>query len=828
MNKKTIITIRLLIVFIVVACLFILTEFTDKYSKVLPFDIHLKLKESFLIPSCLNNWMEGNLTSSGLFVGIICFITCGVFVYFLIKWIQAVEYQNRRTQNLKLLGSMMLLFWSIGWALYLQAFLYFDSDHLFVNSELLLRSAIASLDLFMLDIDSNVLDKIGGHAHLKGMISFVSLLSFACTAGLLISLISARLWAYMKLWLGSRVNSEHPHLYLFWGLNKNMELLADSIKNNDEKSIRIFIEKTKSDEDDGNEGWNHLINLLSHRREAYKKVKELDARLALTGCRLCNLTMTDGVMENCDIWAEIGLNDIKKKIDKLGGIKGAELHLFFLSDNEAENIESVSIIRNDNTIKEIAKNKNVKVVIYCHARYDNVNRVIESTSLSTDIDVRIVDSAHIAVEELKSEKNISLQPVSFVRFDKNITTDSAFNALVVGFGSVGQDALRFLYEYGAFASSDQTDGIKRSPFCCHVVDSNMNNIAPTYKDTHLRMEDPNASIILHSYNYMDQAFFDLLNDICIELNYIVIAVGDDIEGVKLAISILKHVVRQKKDLRNFKILIKSYSPEKIEHIDKIIEYYNGLFLAEMVSRAKEPSDNKNESDQRIIHIFGRTKEIYSFQSIVSNELRRESWLYYNSYNGVIEKTDKDFAALSDEDKKSGQYCSVSEPDWAWNIRRENVLKNISSPNYSDVMSLRRKEAQDIENAHHRHTKRVAVLKAFGNDTMLLKRIETGIRNKTITRDEANYYWDNQKKDESLNTLMTSLAQMEHLRWCASHQMLGYIYATEKDEAKLEHDCLVEWDKLVSDKVRGYDYDVVDRSFRLADEQSEKMYSVKTK
>ena len=63
--------------------------------------------------------------------------------------------------------------------------------------------------------------------------------------------------------------------------------------------------------------------------------------------------------------------------------------------------------------------------------------------------------------------------------------------------------------------------------------------------------------------------------------------------------------------------------------------------------------------------------------------------------------------------------------------------------------------------------------------------------------------------------------MEHLRWNASHEMLGYVKGDKKDEAYSEHGCLTDWGKLPSDEIRGYDYDVVDRSFRLADEEAER-------
>lgn len=838
MNTKHLRTIGKFSIGIVIPVfLFLLLEFTDKQSSVLSFvsEIWQTQLSQFKIPYCLEVWAKGNLTIVGCIVLLVFFLSLYIFINQSFTWTRTINYQNRRGQNLKLLGSVMFLLWSVGWILFLQALLYYNNYHQFVNSELLFRSAIASLDLFMLDIDSNILDQISGHAHLKGAITFICVLSFACTIALLISLVSARICAYYKLKYFSKVNKTHSHIYLFFGLETKMELLAKSIAKEDKKSIRIFIEKTKSNEDDGKEGWNHLLAMLTHRREAFKKVKEMDSRLALSNCSICSL---EKPFDEFDVLGEAGLDNIKNIINELKKYsENAELHILFLSENENNNIESISVIKKDLTINDAANN-GVKVVVYCQARYNSVTSVFEQTSLDAKIEVRIIDSSHLAVERLKMKDCIRLQPISFVKIEEDGTTASEFNALVIGFNEVGQDAVRFLYEYGSFVNSDKSNGVRRSPFCCHVVDPNMKDIAPHYMDTHMRMENQKtgeqfplisisnklpAFINLHTYGYKDKKFFKLLDSICDKLNYIVIALGDDIEGATLAIWLLKHAMRRKKDLRTFKILLRSYSPEKKSHVNEIINYYNGIYYAEMVNKTNSKQQVEQEqNDNKIISLFGEANDIYSFKSIISNQIRKESWLYYNSYYGVEEKTDNDFAKLEDSEKATGNYCSVSQPDYAWRIRRQKELKiRINDyPLYSGIMSVRRKEAQDMENALHRHTKRIVARKAFGSEEMLRK-IESGIRHQIITRDSNNRYYENQTEHESMNTIMTTLAQMEHLRWNASHEMLGYVWGTKKDDAYSEHGCLICWEELASNVIRGYDYDVVDRSFRLADEELEK-------
>ena len=61
-----------------------------------------------------------------------------------------------------------------------------------------------------------------------------------------------------------------------------------------------------------------------------------------------------------------------------------------------------------------------------------------------------------------------------------------------------------------------------------------------------------------------------------------------------------------------------------------------------------------------------------------------------------------------------------------------------------------------------------------------------------------------------------LARTEHLRWCASHEILGYRVEGDenfKDEAKLQHGCIKPWEDLTKEK-QSYDYNIVDVSLGI--------------
>ncbi len=68
-------------------------------------------------------------------------------------------------------------------------------------------------------------------------------------------------------------------------------------------------------------------------------------------------------------------------------------------------------------------------------------------------------------------------------------------------------------------------------------------------------------------------------------------------------------------------------------------------------------------------------------------------------------------------------------------------------------------------------------------------------------------------------MLDVLAMTEHLRWCASHEILGYRDQGDeefKDEARLQHGCLKPWDEL-SDEKKSYDYNIVDVSLGIISE-----------
>ena len=408
----------------------------------------------------------------------------------------------------------------------------------FVNAEYLLRSLTCSLQLFAGSIDSNVVDGIKDHQYLKGAISLQAVISFCCTIAVLLSLAFARVMAYFRLHHRTKIDSDHNHLYVFFGLNDPSRLLAKSIKEKEgDRAVIVFVEN-KSLNDDNEGGLENLIGLFTHRRQTFIDADELDARVTFTELRLCDIDR-EIAQEGADILGEINLITLRELILQGKGITDAKMHVFFLSENEDENIRALTVLANDITIKQVRKTKpednGIKQRFYCHARQNGLNRIIEDVAFKKGIEIRIIDSSHMAVELLKSDE--INHPVHFVDLDEEnpTTAKSPFNSLVIGFDEVGRDTLKFLYEFGAFVDSKASPiQEQRSPFHCVVIDKRMKELEGTFmnfKQAVVQQVNADGSplVELKTCDCKGRDFFEniLYPDFCRSVNYIVIAVGDD-------------------------------------------------------------------------------------------------------------------------------------------------------------------------------------------------------------------------------------------------------------------------------------------------------------
>lgn len=692
---------------------------------------------------------------------------------------------------LKFLVTLMGFFFIMGTMLYMYVFYSIGNEYSveFTNAEYLFRSLISAINLFLFDVDSNILDRLDGHGVLKGWILVLAVLSSSCTVGMLVGLVYYRIRAYLRLH-SIKINNSKNHLYLFFGNNTPTSLLVKDILKKDENAVVIVIDEANiRDEDCG--ALDSVRALVTHKRKIFSDARETGFHVALAGQQLADI---DGKIvngQNFDAFSYLGLSKIKSLIKKLGDTIAPELHIFFMDEDEDKNIRNIMALAQDITMAEVAEkstrkeadeeNNGLKHTIYCHARYNGPNKVIQDVAVNKKLEVRLVDSSHIAVELLK--KDPECHPVKVVKLSKTnpATVESPLNTLIVGFGEVGRDAFRFLYEFGAFVGSNSTDTEAfKSPFECRIADAGIDSMKGTFKEAmpsiFEREDDSTDRISFHSVDYNSDRFYaDVLDEEYIRnLNYAVISVGDNDAAIALAARIFNRARRLCNDLSQLRIFVRCTNDEKAEKMQKIADHYNYGY-----------GEGKNNIP--VIRIFGQPKQTYTFDLVVNNSLISIAKEYYKKYKLIEKNPEK------------------------WDSRHKKLTEG-EIPDLDKLSKLRRQEGQDIANALHGATK-LEILK----------------QSMPLTTDWEEFYSryvsgnGEGTLDKCENRIRLRLAMLEHLRWNAAHELLGYrFYENGKycDEKRKLHNCLCSWHqldvqgKLANCDYKKYDYIVVDTSIAL--------------
>lgn len=749
-------------------------------------------------------------------------------------WITILS--TSREKYLGFLGRFIIFIWSIGWFLYYIA-IWGDYNHVHTVSGTLLYSAMSSFDLFLIDINGNIIDNVDIKYFTGPLIASISITSVFASLSLFslaIGMFLTRLVIHLK---GNEVEitpTSNNHIYIFFEKNDKSLAISESIQEKDcQRGLVIFVECIELDDND-DDGWNNIVKVFSSQGRlrydhiGYSNQIHLKSHISIEEA----IELSKNGSQS--IWDTLGLSEIKERLitlSKLTPIKleeekdfRNEVHFFFMSEDRDKNVLHSKILskffNNDLDTQKLHK------TIHCLSRKDSVTSIIEDSCSkpNLNIEVKIIDDAHFSIDLLK--KDPDSHPVNFVDIDTQNnygSVKSSFTSLIVGFGETGRDALRFIYEFAAFIDSNSAIP-KRSPFKAYIVDENMDNLKGhfilnnPYVVSDINIEHNNGNLVeFCDYNDKSQQFYELLKEIAPNLNYVVVAIGNDEANITLAVNILKMVRCHRQNLNHFKIYVRAYENSTFSHLKNIADWYNMTLASELV-------DNCN-----VIEIFGSAKEIYTYDTIIRDEFTNEAEQYFDAYKVEYNKT-----------TVGQQY-----PNGSWEERRREALASLKQKNIDD---LRRKEFQDRENALHKYTK-FKILESVildnvehsceDRDKIIISFIQDFFKLDPITNTYRDEIFNTPVEEIRYNgvataynfasTLISNLAITEHLRWNASHEMLGYRYfeGCEKDTIKMTHNCLVPWNKLPriviasggtikenaekSELVRLYDYLVVETS-----------------
>ena len=534
--------------------------------------------------------------------------------------------------------------------------------------------------------------------------------------------LSRRLYNWMWLTI-HRKSAAKIRNHIFIGINDPSKLLAKNIKDTRSDERVIFIDiPDHQDSPQGISIWDIISRFFKDSKEAEK--------------------LNDYVV----LKAGKGLGKI------IPWLENKDNTIYILSDCQKTNLTILEEFW-DNTDKFQFNCK-----VYCHAKKEGlVNRYDSITDIKNRI--KFIDSSYLAVEFLKKHNTGELLPVNFVDIaheegNGNLGyVTSSFNWAIIGFGETGKEALKFLYEFGAFPDKDNG----KAPFRCHVFDKNIEKENGEF-GTDLRSlystEAKKAEFVLHSCEVGSTAYRSEMMDLVKELNYIVVCTGNDDLNLEIALNIAESALINGRDIsRNFCIAVKQAQQNKLN---------------------KDTLANANMTFNNCIHAFGMQDTIWEMGIISNEQLDADARKFFESYTTLS-------AEINGDENPS--------PAKAWKKREEKSRSCI----YEDRCKAKRQIAQDYSNCLHVTTKRILCQSSAVDKDMILP----------VNQDTVHC--------KSGQEILEHLAVCEHLRWEASHLILGY-HATDgatKDANKV-HCCIKPYSQL-DEKTKHYDWLVVKNS-----------------
>lgn len=706
-----------------------------------------------IVRKCLPNSIvsKNTLLSFIVIVGAIALL---IALWNLLKWLKKNSSRRISRENKAFTHSAVGVF-VCGVAIYFIGYDYEGTGENMVT--LFLRSVLSSFEMFL--SKSNL---IGIADNCKKNEVYMFFFAIIHTAALAISTLFAVLcfgkriqywWRGFKWrFIGSNVVTN-----VFWGFNERSFVLAHDIANKSTTKERfIFVDFPLHEESPSKgQSFSGILGLFSYKINALRQMS------GLRNCIMMRSSLRPSSVQNIntDFFDAMNIYRLKQILDK-----SKEIRFFILTDDEDANLKAALNMLNHN----VCGNKEFK--IYCSARKTKLNRLIEETK---DKHLKFIDDSRTSITQLKMDHDKGRHPIDYVDIDKErgIVT-SEFKALIVGFGTTGQDALRFLYEFSAFTGIDQ----KKSPVQLHVVDCNMDQLkGGFYQEVPGMSMLEGKEIFLHNLNFNSMEFNQFLDANINDLNYVIIATGNDEQNIEFASAIMERVFSQRKEkAHHLKVFVRMYSEANRIKFNSAINVYAQF------------CENENYLP---LEFFGDTKTLYTRDVIIDNRYEQQAKEFYKAY------------------------CKATSSSESWEERAEEEKNKSGDERIYGMRSLRRKEGQDKANCQHCYTKQQLLNLENRNEPLELPE---------WTETESILDHEGATENHWLVCLY-NVAICEHLRWNASHLMMGYVPMTADvkkcfddtcDERTKQHTYIVDWNQLPCG-TQGYDYSVVKTTVQIA-------------
>ncbi len=388
-----------------------------------------------------------------------------------------------------------------------------------------------------------------------------------------------------------KVKNNLTHLFLFFGYNDETEFLIKDITTQDSKSLCIIIDDIK-----------HNISLSKN------------CYFALTTKQPYDISQDES---NVDVFKGLGISYLIKIIKSLDRHDNLQLHLLFTEYDETKNIRNVFSILKDVTITQLSDRSWYKC-IYCCGKDNEKNTIVKYEANRLGINCRMIDYSQEIIKLLQQKSIYAPVNVVSLSRDNIATVCSPLNSLIIGFDEIGQSVFRYLYEYGTFVDSNNTD--YRSSFNCTVIDKNIISIQGKFlEEIPAVAANITNGVIGMDFLPIDYNSCEFADNIITErflytLNYAVIAIKNTDEAIAIAKRILDYVLRIRSDISNLRIIILCKSFRDYMYVKKVTDFMNHI---------------TNASSTPIMHVFGCLSEIFSFKNIIQNKTQKLAKTFEN-------------------------------------------------------------------------------------------------------------------------------------------------------------------------------------------------------
>lgn len=506
---------------------------------------------------------------------------------------------------------LFIVAWSLGFIVYCVG----GYDEGFGMPSVVFMSFIHATEMFVGGSDiSAVHEPQHGNAFYMFMFGLSHFLAVLCSLLFIIRQIGFFFVSKISAWFSSFIPMRKmDSTFVFWGINDASLLMAESIKKKATSEGRtfgsydlIFI-RTHDDSERESEGFtpeNLYGKLKIHRREL-TKLRLLNCKVVSGNQRISTLAdIGDGDI----LRGKLGLHSLCRIIQN----RSRHTYIFIIGEDGDANIKATLNIKEDKTIKD----SKVNVDIYCHSRKSAKTRSLEYYGLTHQdehTNIHIVDTSDLSVNLLKL--NLKCHPVQHVKVNKDATIDTPFNAMIVGFGETGQEALRFLYEFGAFVDSSK----HKSEFHCTIFDRYMEECKGVFlaQNPYLRTSN---EVVLHGFGIDTTEYWQTIeNELIHSLNYIVICPGNDDLALETASNLCSLAIRcrTKESPKKLTICIRSYAPTNVTRLNDFCNEINSKYKAYGID----------------IVPFGQKDKIFTYDTIVNDILLKKAMDYHYAYEG---------------------------------------------------------------------------------------------------------------------------------------------------------------------------------------------------